>query len=243
MTEQFTKRGYNKFAEMYHVKRIKGNNFYNKYIENPAMEKFLKNEVKGRKVLDLGCGSGISTKRLHNFGAKVKGVDLSKNLIEIAKKDNPNIEFYASTGKKTPFHKNEFNIVSSGLMVHYIENLNTLFKEVSRILKKNGSFVFSLNHPVREVLESIKVGKKKYRYLDRYFVRRGAKWRFEEGMEVITYHHTFEDIINSLNDNGFVTERLIETRSKKGSKKYAPNPYEDGMNNPTFIVIKARKIK
>lgn len=243
MTEQFTKKGYNKFAKGYHQKRLGGNNFYNKYIENPAIEKFLKAEVKGKKVLDLGCGSGISTKRLSDFGAKVKGLDLSRNLIEIARKENPKINFYVGTGRKTPFKKNEFDIISSGLMVHYIKDLNKLFKEISRILKNKGLFVFSLVHPVREVLKKMKIEEKKYLYLDNYFVRRGAKWKFEKGMDVITYHHTFEDIINSLDDNGFVTERIIETRSKKGSKKYAPKPYEDGMKNPTFLVVKARKVK
>ena len=154
MTLKETKNTYDKFGKVYHKKRHNPKeNFYNEYLEMPAISSLLKNIVKKKKVLDLGCGSGIFSKKLRSWGAKVTGIDLSKTLINIAQKENPEINFFVGNAEKTKFKNKEFDIVVSGLMLHYLKNLKKSFLEVSRILKNDGLFVFSMNHPVREAVE------------------------------------------------------------------------------------------
>ncbi|MDY0361050.1 MAG: class I SAM-dependent methyltransferase [Desulforegulaceae bacterium] len=71
------------------------NEWYSNEIMKKTIQSFL--SVIGKKnprVLDLGCGPGHESMRFFNEGAKVVGIDYSKNSIEIAKKRNPSILFY-----------------------------------------------------------------------------------------------------------------------------------------------------
>ena len=63
-TTKNTVDSYNEHAEAYTKHISSDDNFWNKYLEVPAMAKLLEGSVKDRKVLDLGCGSGVSTKKL-----------------------------------------------------------------------------------------------------------------------------------------------------------------------------------
>ena len=62
-------------------------------------------------------------------------------------------------------------------------------------------------------------------------------------LKLIAYHHTFEMIFNALNKNGFVVENLIETRAPLKAKKLNKKVYDRSNRSPTFLVIKARKVK
>ena len=243
LTKEYTKHIYNKFGLEYHKHRSNPKeNFWNKFIEIPSMNLILRNLVRNKKVVDLGCGSGILTKRLKYWGADVVGVDLSKNLIKIAEKENPNIKFYASDASKTPFKNSEFNIVTSSLMVHYFKNLTEIFNEANRILKVNGYFVFSIQHPVNEVIKEVKIGGVKKFLLMPYFHNNKSKWKCTRHMKVITYHHTFESIFNALNESRFVTEMLLEPLPKKSTRKLDTESYYRTSKSPSFCIFKTRKI-
>ncbi|MGV8140897.1 MAG: hypothetical protein ACP5NW_00485, partial [Candidatus Woesearchaeota archaeon] len=117
-------------------------------------------------------------------------------------------------------------------------------KEVARITKKDGLFIFSMNHPFSESYEKKTIDGKQVLVMKPYFNNDKFEWSMNiEGMKMINYHHTFEDIITSLSDCGFVVEKLIEARPTKEFKKYNKNAYDRTFNYPSFIAIKARKIK
>ncbi|MEK6898960.1 MAG: hypothetical protein AABW79_02595 [Nanoarchaeota archaeon] len=78
--ERQTKETYNIMAKFYHEHRtskFEGCWFFNEYLEMPAMLKALEN-VKGKKILDWGCGSGIYAKMLDKKGAMLKDLILAK---------------------------------------------------------------------------------------------------------------------------------------------------------------------
>lgn len=238
-----TKRVYNEYAEEYHTGTVDKNNIWHSYIEKPAMIKFLRGEIKRKKVLDLGCGSGPFVKKLISLGAKkVSGIDLSSGLIDIAKRENPVCDFYVGDAKKTPFKKSEFDMVVSSLMVHYFKELNPLFKEVSRILKKSGLFVFSMHHPVMEVTGRLKVKREYTKIIQfkKYFHNELYNWKLKDKMNMIAYHHTFENIFNGLEKNGFVVENLLEPRAPKSAEKLNKKIYDRSNFRPSFLVVKAR---
>jgi len=239
-----TKEVYNKYAEMYHKRVLSKDNIWHKCIEKPAMISLFKDEVKGKSVLDLGCGSGPFVKKLFSLGAKkIKGIDLSDELIKIAIRENPKVEFVVGDAKKTPYKKEEFNLVVSSLMVHYFKDLKPLFREVARILKKNGLFVFSMHHPIMEVSGRLKVKIKgiKGSLLRPYFHNDKYNWTLNEKMKMIAYHHTFEMIINSLNDSGFIIERVLEPVAPEKVKNLERSIYKRTHKRPSILVIKARK--
>ena len=98
---------------------------------------------KGSSVLDLGCGNGALTKTLQEKGYAVKGLDASKELLDIARKNYPSIEFMQ--GDATAFTLSEpVDVVFSNAVFHWInqERQPDMLKCVYNALKKNGQFVF-----------------------------------------------------------------------------------------------------
>ena len=99
------------------------------------------------KTLDIGCGAGRVTIPLFERGYKVIGMDYSKNMIATAKTINSAVDYRVGNILSTPFANQEFdNIIFSfnGLMLlgTYEERLSAS-KEIHRILKKNGFFIFT----------------------------------------------------------------------------------------------------
>jgi SAM-dependent methyltransferase len=242
MSSNNTKKVYDTFGKKYHEKLMDvKQSFWNKYLDEYWTFKLLKKAVRGKRVLDLGCGSGIRTRKLVGMGAKTTGIDFSKTLIEIARKDNPNIPFYIGDIRKTPFRSAEFDVVNSNLVLHYFKDLKPIFKETQRILKKGGIFIFSLHHPFCDSRKKVVInGRKEYIFTE-YFHNKASQWSILEGMNVMTYHHTFENIINSLKESGFIIDKIVETTAPGFSRKKDAQEYEKTTKYPSFLVIKAIK--
>jgi SAM-dependent methyltransferase len=101
---------------------------------------------KGDKVLDLGCGSGRLFPKFQDKGVEYFGIDNSEELIEIAKKENPQGNFQISDGLKLPFSDGFFNKVYSFAVIHHIPSKELRFKfvqEAKRVLKKDGTIVLT----------------------------------------------------------------------------------------------------
>ena len=76
---------------------------------------------KGGKVMDLGCGTGALIPTLVNKGYEVTGVDASDNMLEIARKNNPDVEFIKKDASKLDFC-NQFDGVFSNAVFHWIDD-------------------------------------------------------------------------------------------------------------------------
>jgi len=102
---------------------------------------------KGQKVLDLGCGTGVLTLKAAQKGAKVKGIDINPQMLEIAKKRAikknliQNIELcemgVAELGSE---ESKSYDVVTSGLCFSELSEDELIYtlKEVKRILKPGG---------------------------------------------------------------------------------------------------------
>ena len=56
-------------------------------------EKFINELPNSATILDVGCGAGVKSKYLSEKGYKVTGIDFSEKMIEIAKREHPEIDF------------------------------------------------------------------------------------------------------------------------------------------------------
>src|SRR3990167_6368968 len=105
LEEREVSKKYDFMTEFYHNWRTKENLqgwFYNELLEMPATLELLGN-VKHKKILDFGCGTGIYAKLLTKKGAIVKGFDISEEMLKIAKQENPKLDLIMGSGYKIPF--------------------------------------------------------------------------------------------------------------------------------------------
>src|SRR5215467_10539652 len=92
----------------------------------------------GERILDLGCGDGVLTKKLVDLGCEVVGVDSSVPQIEAARKLGLNA--FAISGEDLPY-KEEFDAVFSNAVLHWIKRADLMIAGVYRSLRPGGRFV------------------------------------------------------------------------------------------------------
>jgi len=129
-------------------------NYYDNFIghlkydhirENPRhirIKNDLKNIIKeGMKVLDLGCGTGITTKYIAELGAKVTGIDISPKLIEFARENSnhENIEYLIHDITDFNLGKKTFDAICLiDIMEHIpIEKIPKLLKNIKKYSHNN----------------------------------------------------------------------------------------------------------
>lgn len=106
-----------------------------------------KNNIKPKNYLDVGCGSGKLTvligNKLNLNKENIFGIDI-ESFHEKGDWDRKKLEFIfklVKVGKKLPFKNNTFDLVSTFMVLHHIEDLDFQLKEINRIIKKNGYLV------------------------------------------------------------------------------------------------------
>ncbi len=107
----------------------------------------LNKKVSDIKVLDLGCGGGRTTVPLHNMGFDVTGLDIAKNLIDLMHEKYPDVKAVVGDACKLDFADHSFDIVifshnSIDCLYPYEKRVDAL-KEISRVLKPKGFYIFS----------------------------------------------------------------------------------------------------
>ncbi len=100
---------------------------------------------KGMKVLDVGCGTGLFSMRLAEMGCKVTGVDVSKEMLAIArekaKKENLEIDFRAMDVYDLDFADESFDAVLSMATFEFVKSPKEAYYEMFRVLRKDGKML------------------------------------------------------------------------------------------------------
>jgi len=107
------------------------------------------NFLKNKTVLDLGCGWGSSSILLSNYSNKLYAIDISDKSIKGAKQ---NLKFFSKKkimikrmdAERLNFKNNFFDYVYSWGVIHHSNNPNKIFKNIFRVLKKDGKLFFMI---------------------------------------------------------------------------------------------------
>jgi SAM-dependent methyltransferase len=137
---------YDAIAEGY--TELNATSLLNEYYNRPALAE-LAGEVAGRRILDVGCGSGPIMADLRDRGAIVTGVDSSAGMLEQAR---------ARLGTATdlrvvdlagplPFEDAIFDDVIASQVLHYLKDWGPILAELHRVLKPGGRLIVSEEHP------------------------------------------------------------------------------------------------
>ena len=219
----------------------------NEILEQPAMLALLP-EIKDRRVLDLGCGTGDLCRRIKALGAReVIGIDISRNMLEIAQKEvQAGVVFLNKAMEDLQYDPGTFDLVVSSLAFHYVADLSALLKNIHLWLKPSGLLLFSTEHPIATCSQGIHhgwvkdaSGEKLYWPLDNYSQegQRESHW-FMDG--VIKYHRTVSTILNDLIDAGFSIQKMVEPVASQEDEKLWP-VLKEARRRPPFLMVKAVK--
>ena len=175
--------------------------------------------LKGKKVLEIGCGGAQCGIAMAKKGAIVTGIDISEEQLKFAKKlaekNKVNLTFYQGDVKKLPqIESSSQDIVFSAWALFYVDDIKSCFHEVRRALKKNGIFVLAMPHPSYFIMnaKNLKFNQSYFqtgKYQSSHTTKPGKKTRF------VCYNRTMSDIINAFVDADFTIKLMLEPDSRK----------------------------
>jgi len=174
--------GYDLYAPQYDEYK---NLAYLKRFEEDVVDKFLR-DVKGMKVLDVGCGTGRIVADLRREGAVVSACDVSEKMVQKVNEKFTRLEAIVGDIEELPYSDGEFDFVVALFVVVHLKDLRDAFDEVYRVLKDGGVFVLSnINQ------------------------RKAPKLKLEDKREIVieSYYHRPEDILKALEDSFFRIEK------------------------------------
>jgi len=229
---------WDKIAELYAEQRPRS---YLAIIEEPIVSKMLCN-VRGKKVLDAGCAGGYFSTKLYDNGAEVFGIDISKRMLDYAKRANKdkNINFIRADVNHLPFPDRSFDIVLASMLFNNIWDYETSVKSIHKTLKKNGDFIFSVEHPVLTSGDYEGIHPIVYDYFTQRYVERD--WTFGgERVKWKTIHRPISYYLNPLTKR-FKILGISEPKPPKKLKEINNEIYKKRMIAPVLFIVHSKKI-
>jgi SAM-dependent methyltransferase len=105
-------------------------------------------DVRGKSVLDAGCGTGYLSAQLRDRGARVTGVDISTEMTAIARADHPDIDFRAESVTALPsFDDEAFDALVANYVLMDVPDLDAAVRTFHRVLRPGGVAVLVFSHP------------------------------------------------------------------------------------------------
>jgi len=183
--------------------------------EWPAIRAMLP-KLTEKRVVDLGCGFGWASRWMREHGASsVLGLDVSKNMIQRAKKDTTDsaIQYRIADLDTLELPAASFDFAYSALTFHYIRDFERLVRMIHQALAPCGNFVFTIEHPIFMATShpnwmTDENGNKTWP-VDGYAIEgeRRTDW-FAKG--VLKFHRTMGTTLNALIGAGFEIKRVDE---------------------------------
>lgn len=102
----------------------------------------------GRATLDLGCGEGRFARALAAEGHRVTGVDVSPDLVELAREADAGGSYLVADAEALPFRDSAFDLVVAYNVLGCVADLERAMTEAARVLEAGGRLCLSVVHPV-----------------------------------------------------------------------------------------------
>ncbi|MEK7585180.1 MAG: class I SAM-dependent methyltransferase [Patescibacteria group bacterium] len=102
--------------------------------------------LKGKRVLEIGCGNGARSSQISKRCASVVAIEPNRELIDEAKKVNPaeNIEYQIGSAEKLDFEDKSFDVAIFTLSLHHVpaSMMSAAIDEAVRVTKEGGHIIF-----------------------------------------------------------------------------------------------------
>lgn len=203
-------------------------------------------DLSGQSVLDLGCGYGWHCKYASKSGAKqVLGIDSSEKMIAKARDKNsdPKITYRVCRLEDYDYPADSFDCVISNLALHYLADIDAIFRKVYLTLETDGIFLLNMEHPVFTagvnqdwIYDSN--GNPQHWPVNDYFYS-GERVTHFLGQSVTKQHRTLTQILMGLINAGFQL-KVVEEAMPSADTINLPG-MSDEMRRPMMLLIKSLK--
>jgi SAM-dependent methyltransferase len=197
-------------------------------------------DLKGKRVLELGCGAAQCSIAFAKQGATAIGVDFSSEQLALARElaDHEEVRVELRQGDMADLaflRADSIDLVFSAFAFSYVEDLNRVFRQVHRVLKVGAPLVFSLPHPASHMIDDDSSVTVRRSYFDRRPVE--SSWG---GVRTTSFHHTFADLYMGLARSSYRVDLILEPEPSIGAPR-SPWWRESMAYVPPALIIRARK--
>ncbi len=113
-------------------------------------------DVKGKRILDICCGTGDLSRALSEHGGKVTSLDFSMNMLKTGIRNQAITEAIAADAAHLPFKTDTFDAVTISFGIRNIPDIENFILEVKRVLKPEGNFtILELTRPRHKILRFV----------------------------------------------------------------------------------------
>lgn len=206
---------------------------YNAFYDRPTILGLL-GDVRGRRVLDAGCGPGLYLAALVARGAEVIGFDQSADMVRHARERlGPAVEVrrHDLDDRLGWLPDAAVDFVLATLVIHYVQDRVAALRELHRVLAPTGRLVVSTSHPTADWLADG----------GSYFDARHAEETWTGGMLHHYWRQPLQMWVEEFTAGGFVIEQLVEHRPDPQMADRHPRAYAKLSREPGFIAFRLAK--
>ena len=254
ITDRDVRQGWDDVASWWVGRYSDKGDINREWVIDPALFE-MAGDVRNLRVLDAGCGNGYLSRVLAKRGAHVTGVDLSSKLLKEAKAQETRAPLgigflQRDLARLTSIADNSFDLVVANVVLQDVRRLDEAVKEIARVLKPRGRFLFSITHPsfdvppshwVREPEDTERPEERPFMSVDRYFDRVSLTWAPRGLPPVLGFHRPLRDFTDALFEAGLVMLRLEEPIPLPEALRTHYRQFADQVRVPNFLIVEARK--
>lgn len=210
-------------------------------LDQPMLK--LAGDVRGRDVLDIGCGEGRFCRMLRERGAQAVGIDPTTPLIDAARERDPAGTYLQATAEALPFEEARFDLAVMYLTLIDIPDFRAAIREATRVLRPGGrllianlqSFV-TTRCPAWHRNEK---GEKLHVAVEEYFTERAVRMHWGK-IDIQNYHRPLQSYMTAFLDSGLSLTDFLEPRPTDEAVALRP-AMRDEQIVPLFHIMCWRK--
>jgi len=234
-------------------KHLSDDNTFHAQVIAPNLERIVSLKAN-ESMLELGCGQGYFIEKFSTISNRVTGVDIGKQLIEIAQSKNPKAKFMVGNAEDPKLLPGQqFDVIIVILAIQNMRDLAAVAKNLSRLIKNDGKVVVVMNHPAFRVPQQSGWGidperKIQHRSVAAYMSEMEIKIDMTPGKAAnkemtLSYHRPLQVYSKAFSKEGFGIVKIEEWIShRKSSGLHAKMEDKARKEIPMFMCMVLKKI-
>lgn len=209
-------------------------NPFNALYERPGTIALLP-PVAGRRVLDAGCGTGPLSAWLVRNRAEVVGFDTSPSMVRLARERSLSSASFVVADLAEPLQflaDDTFDVVVAALVLHYLRDWVAPLRELRRVLRPDGTLVFSTHHPALDLRLAASGNYFATELIHDRFTKAGKSY------EVRFWRRPLSEMFSAFAQAGLRVERLSEPQPLPECRERFPEAWERLTTQPNFLFFR-----